>query len=334
MEGELDDLTLLDMNKPLQDISPSDTLPEMIKRIVVWAEASDRTEELIQSAMTRVPGNEVLQVYGRQILERIANSRPVIWYRPPADPHDTCFVPGPQAFISRSTLRGFTRAFRAPLGAAVLVVNGISNSGKTFSLQLLAYVRRALQGQAPQYTLARIDLKDEIHSKYEPEMLISDIAGQVGWNTDSLPKRPSTRYVKELCRWVLGQSNQRDTIIVIVLDGFHDPALHAETRDLVQELIRQVSANTSNVRLFLLNLPEALIPVNLPGPVQSENIGPLTVAELTEFFSILYRQKGMRPDPAVIDVIVQSVMAGIPAGTLNYNELLNRKVTAVAMALK
>jgi hypothetical protein len=335
-QGSLDDLTRLQMSTPLADITPSDTMPEMIKRIVVWAETEGRTEELIRNAMAAVPGNDVLRIYGGAIRERLAKAQPLAWYRAPADPHETCFVTGPKAFISRDTLRTFMREFRDPLGKTVLVVNGVSKTGKTFSLQLLAYVRKALQ-QKPnlRFGLASVDLEDEVRSTYEPEMLASDIAGQLGWSTDSMPKRPSTRYGKELCRWLVGQSNQRpDEVVAVVLDGFHYNDLHSETRDMAQEFVRQVCGNTSNIRLFLLNFPESLVPANTPATLQPENVALINTTELTDFFTLLYRQKGMPPDKQVIDLIVQSVVTKVPVGAPNYNELLNQSATDAAMRLK
>ena len=333
--GTLDDLTRLDLNTPLGDISPPEAMPELIKRIVISFDTKGRVEELIRAAMLRAQENSSLQFYGSQILTRIARSQPAAWYRPPSDPYETCFVPGPQAFMSRQVLREFIRNLSVPLGVPILVVNGISSTGKTYSFQLPAYIRRAFQQQSePTYTLARIDLMDEIYSSYEPEMFVKDIAGQLGWSIDSMPKRPSTRYAKELCRWLIGQSNQHTGIIVLVLDGFHHSDLYSETRDTVQELVRQVSANASNLRLLLLNFPDTLLPPSLPGPVQRENLGPLTAAELTEFFSILYQQKGRVPDPNIIDVIVQSILAKVPPGIPNFNELLNKTVTQAAMELK
>ena len=335
----LDDLTRLDLNTPLGNITTNDTMPEMIKRTIIWAEAGGRTEKLIRTAMQRVAGNETLQILGQNILDRIQRTQLASWYRPPVDPYETCFVPGPQAcpqaFISRRTLRDFARHIKDALGNSVLVVNGLSNTGKTYSFQLVTYIRRALLGQGGNaYVLAHVDLKDEIHTQYEPEALASDIARPVGWDTASMPRRPSTRYVKELCRWLLGQSNQKNETVLVVLDGFHHKDLYGETRDMIQELIRQVSANTSKISLMLLNFPTELIPAQLPGPIQFEDVSRLTVAELTDFFSTLYRQKGRVPDPDVIDLIVYSVIDKVAPAATNYNELLNYKATEAAMELK
>jgi hypothetical protein len=337
--GALDDLTRLDLSTPLNDITANDTMPEMIKRIVTWFEARGRTEDLIRAAIKRVPLNDTLQILGQEILDRIQRTQPVPWYRPPTDPHETCFVPGPQAipqaFIGRPALRSFTRHVNTALNIPVLVVNGVSQMGKTYSFQLVAYVRRAFIEQGgSSYALALVDLKDEIYGNYEPETLAADIASQVGWDTSSMPKRPSTRYVRELCRWLLGQSNQRNIMVLVVLDGFHHSDLYSETRNMVQEFIRQVSANTSNIRLLLLNFPKDLIPPNLPGPIQYDDVSMLTASELTDFFSMLYRQKGRTPDPKVIDLVVQSVMGQVAANAPNYNELLNHTVTAAAKELK
>src|SRR5262249_51143876 len=163
-------------------------------------------------------------------------------------------------------------------------------------------------------------LRNEFASTYEPEALASDIAGQLGWDTASMPKRPSTRYVRDLCRWLLGRSIHENEAVLVILDGFHHKDLHGETRDMVQELIRQVSANTSRFSLLLLNFPKELIPANPPGVIQHEDLSTLTTTDLTDFFSTLYRQKGRVPEKAVIDIVVRSVLAPVPPDEPNYNE--------------
>jgi Effector-associated domain 1 len=334
-DGALDDLTRMEMSTPLRDITEKETMPEMIKRVIIWFEAKGRTEELIRSAMRTVASNEILQFQGRAILERVARTQSVPWYRPPEDPYETCFVSGPKAFISRRDLRDFVRNIRATLGKPVLVINGISNTGKTFSFQLLTYLRRAFQAYNDyRYLLARIDLKNEIYSQYEPDTLAAEIAGQLGWRTESMPRRLSTRYTKELCRWLIGESNRQDAIAVVVLDGFHHPELYRETRDMVQQLIWQISENTSNIRLVMLNFPESLIPANLPGPIERESVSLLTIVELNEFFTILYKQKGRVPDPSVINRVVQLVLEKVETDAPNYNDLLNQHVTEAAKTLK
>jgi hypothetical protein len=338
--GELDDLTRLELDTPLANITAADTMPEMIKRVIIWFSGKGRTEELIRTAMDKVPGNEILQLYGQGILDRIQRTAFASWYRAAKDPHETCFVPGQQgglqAFISRPALRSFTRHLNSALNNPVLIVNGVTNSGKTYSFQLVAYVRRAFREQGDStYSLARVDLADEIPGTYEPETLVSDIANQLGWDTASMPKRPSTRYVKEICRWLLGKSNQGSGAVLVVLDGFHHADLYGETRKMMQELILQVSANSSNIRLILLNFPRELMPPNLPGPVQYEDVSQVTATELAEFFSELYKQKGRAPAANVIDVVVQSVMAQVAAAAPNnYNELLNQTVTKAAESLR
>lgn len=286
---------------------------------------------MIRAARRANATNVALSIYGEAILARLQAASAPTWYPRPADPFEACFIePGPQPFINRKTLRQFLREIDTPGGFPLLAVNGLSKTGKSYSFQFIGYLKRRLSS----YLLAWVDLKDEVYGEYKPEDLARDIADSFGWDVVSMPRRPSTRYPKELTRWMLGQSNRGDQPprAVIVLDGFHQPELYGETREFVQELIKQIAANTSQLRLVLLNYSDNLLPPGLP-PIRKEPLTVLSRPELSEFFTDLARQKGQNPTPDAIDSIVDWVINQIPDNDPAYNERLNQQVIEAAQRL-
>jgi hypothetical protein len=330
-ENDLADLTLAQgLDTQLADIARPDRLPARIQEVILYFDSRGKVEVLITVAMTMRPVNAVIQTYGAAILKRLAEGATAL--KPPPDYFEACIIePGPQPFISRRILRDFLRQLNTPNGFPILSVNGLSKTGKSYSFQFIGYLKRVLAA----YELAWVDLSTEVYAEYKPENLAQDISLPLGWDLDTLPKRPSNRYAKELTRWVLGQwsRKQAGSPLVIVLDGFHQPELYGETRDFVQELIRQVAANTTLVRLVLLNYGDALLP---PGqlPIRREPLAPLSRPEVVEFFSGLSRQvSGKEPDKTVIEGIVDRVLNQVPLGDPAYNELLNQRVMETAQLL-
>jgi hypothetical protein len=266
------------------------------------------------------------------------------WYRPPSDPHETCFISSGLPFISRGRLRQFVRDISDPKGAKVFVVNGLSKMGKTYSRAFLEYVRLELRDDPLRaYVPVQIDLADdplETPPSFDPEYLARSIAMGFSWNYDSMPKPPTTRYAKELAQWIIGQSLRSNGNWVIVLDGFHHPALHTESRELIQQLIRRITLHSSNIRLLLLNFGEELIPADVHPIIYTEVVSTLTLSDVEGFFTTLYQQKGRAPDREVIDFIAQKIIAktkeiiakSLPTAS-NYNELLSMQVKITAETL-
>jgi hypothetical protein len=325
----LNNLTLLGLGVDLQTITPPQARPAMVLEIIKFAEQGDNVVALIQAAIQANPTNAGLRAYGTDIVDRLKAADATTWYPRPADPFESCFIePGPQPFISRPILRQFLQGLGTPGGFPVLVVNGLSKTGKSYSFLFIGYLKRVLAA----YDVAWVDLKDEVYAEYKPESLAYDIGMSLNWDLATLPKRPSTRFTKELTRWMLGQASRGQNPVVVVLDGFHKPELFGETRDLVQDVIKQVAANTSRIRLVLLNYGEDLLPPGLP-PIQKEPLTLLTRPEVVNFFQKIAQQQGQNPDLAAIEDVVNRVMAEVPASDPSYNELLNQKVTEAAQLL-
>jgi hypothetical protein len=319
----------------LEKITQPAPLEPMILKVIQYFDAKGLSAELIRAAMKASPDSGPLKAIGTAILARLA-AEAAAFLNAPQNPFEACLIePGPEPFISRRVLREFLQQVNNPRGFPILVVNGLSKTGKSYSFRFITYLKRMLSA----YDLAWVDLSSEVHVDYRPETLAEDISILLGWDQTSLPKRPSNRYPKELTRWVLGQWSRiqagraAPSPLVVVLDGFHQPELYGETREFVQELIKQVAANTTQVRLVLLNYSDELLPPNLP-PIRREPLAPLSRPEVVEFFTGVHRQVSSgEPNKKVIEGIVDQVLKQVPLGDPAYNELLNKRVREAAELL-
>jgi len=262
---------------------------------IQYADSQDRIPALIAKAIDLNQTAKTLRSQGTMISERI--SRVSEWPEPD-DPYDVCFVEDEYPFVNRTGLRDFFRNYKNPAEPAVCIVNGPDESGKTYSVRLIRY----LKSRRVDFDLAHIDLKEvQSHTQYSPESLIRDIVRQSKWGLEP-PSRASAaaKYGEELVRWLIGQANARALPLVVVLDNFHEPQLYGETRELVQNMIVQISElpksepQPPKLRLVLLKYPRELEPVELPGPVRRENATELTKIDVASFFTAFTRQLGKK----------------------------------------
>ncbi|HEY0778932.1 MAG TPA: effector-associated domain EAD1-containing protein [Gemmatirosa sp.] len=326
--ADLEEVVFEAFGTSLDHITQPAPIKDMARRVILWSENQGQVLPLARAAVERAPSHPLVIAYREELLAALDCTTTTNLGGYP--PYETCFVAGQQAFIGRLTLRQFIRDLAEPYGVHVLVVNGLSRTGKTYSLQLLSYVSNH---QEPPYQLAWATLENEVASTYAPETLARRYAAQLGWNEGTIPQRPSTRYAKEIAWWIIGEAKRARVPQVLVFDSFNKVDLHAETRELVQELLTAVSATTSRVRLVMLNYEQDLFPPVLPGPVRGELVAVLTRHELVEYFKTVAQHRGVTAESAVVQRIVDSVVSAVPVGASHPNEKLNELVTAAAMRL-
>jgi hypothetical protein len=328
--GTLELLVQFALGCSVNAISAPAEHPLLVLNVIKWADTNGRITNLIVTAMNRNSGNTTLGTYGPQILARLAQNNARPWYQPP-NHHETCFVSGPQAFINRIQLRTFFQELNSPLGSSVLAVNGPKASGKSYSLRFIIYLNRALNN----YKMAWMDLTEELYAELRPEDLMRKIAIQAGFDSASIPGRASmaARYAKELCEWLAVAAAQLQTPLIVVLDGFHQPELHGETRELVIEMIKRISMGDTRIRLVMLNYDVTTLPASTRALIKKETTGPLGRSDLTNFFTAVYKHKGREPDATIIDSIVDKVLSAMPPDPPSVNEAINELVTEAAKAL-
>jgi Effector-associated domain 1 len=284
----------------LDDISPPVARPAMITEIIRYAMARDQAIEFIQAARLENNTSKVLASVGQKLLDKLARiSR---WPEPPT-PFAVCFVEEESPLVNRTMLRDFCRDISKAGVPTVCIVNGPPLAGKTYSIGLMGYLRVAAH-----LDLAAIDFKEvPAPAQYTPEQLMQEIVRQAKW-TIAPPGRASAgaRYGEELVTWLIGQARESGTTLVVVLDNCHEPSLNAETRELVQQMVKQIAAQYSTgqvavVRLILLNYPKEL-ETQVSGPIHRESVLDLTPADVTQFITDFFAHRNTVPPAWVIEM--------------------------------
>jgi hypothetical protein len=207
-----------------------------------------------------------------------------------------CFVDTDLAMVNRTTLRDHLEqlAGSALIGGRILVVNGPPFSGKTYSKELIGYLRRALEN----FKLVFIDLLN-IQGEVKPSDLASSIAQQLGLSDSVLPpldQEQDSRWVEAFCNRLTGQLGDKNDPWWVVIDGFTHITLSQPVDDLVKQLATRSRMTLPGLRLVLLSYPERL-PPDVERVVLREDIRPIDDRDLSNFFDQLYQERAQSPTP-------------------------------------
>ena len=287
--------------------------------LIRWADHFDRIEALIRGALTRFPGQAVLEALARPLLTAIVKRRPST-QKGYEDPFRACTLDG-TLFINRAPLRHAIERLSAGANPRVFAVNGPSRSGKSHSLYFIAHIEEKQR----KFEKLVVDLKDEAPAKFRPNMLVRSLVRQMGRNKSvpDIPKEEDSstpaRWVRDLADFLLGEIKDSQKLWVIVLDGFGNPNLDELTREMVRELVVR-AARESLLRVVLLQYSDDLLPVELAGRFEREPLSAFTKDDLRGFFQSYIRMQGEEPEAAVLDEIVDSIWGSVPAGGPECNE--------------
>jgi hypothetical protein len=277
--------------------------------LIRTADFIGQVEAVVGLILKRFPG-PIVDGKLRPLLDTLRTRRAKAG--PSESPFDACDLQG-KLFINRSTFRDALRDLTSDKGATrVVAINGPSRSGKSHSKFLIEYLERL-----GRYDKALISLEDDTPGTYTPELLISTIVKRTGGDEKDLnltKTRGETRdrWIKRLGDELLNHVNRRARAIFIVLDGFDQPSLLTDTRDLVQELLKR-AATEARLRMALLGYKKELLPQEVSGRVAAEPIAGFTEDDLRRFFMQYARDQGKAyPTKAVLDVLVQQVCAAVP----------------------
>jgi Effector-associated domain 1/NACHT domain len=295
----------------LELIAPTDQdLLHVVSRVIESAESTGRLEELV----VRASEDESVSVELRDVLRRL---RPTAPYdgsavRALADPFQTCFVGG-RPFIGRRALRQHLRNLAAPSGSRVLLVEGPPGSGKSYTLQFIAY----LAAQLGSFKVGAIRLEDEAFYAFGPSDVARSLAHLMGRSVATLPAQAddtASRWTLELRDWLLGEILQSSATWWFILDGFDHPDIPLETRDFIKHLVVAAHRATTSLRVVLLGWSDDLVPLSLRASVLRETVAPLDRADLVEFFRQVAEDRMLRLDSDGIDQVVHAVLKAAAGG--------------------
>lgn len=303
---------LIDLND-FMSVAPtdSDSAAPHVAALIRTSDFVGQVEALIGGALRHLSGpiaEGKLRPLLDVLLARRANGGPS------DSPFDTCDLQG-KLFIDRAPFRQALRDLTSDGGSVrVVAIDGPTRSGKSHSKYLIEYLERL-----GRYDKALISLEDDTPATFTPETLISTIVRRTGGSAQNLNLKKARsetrdRWIKRLADELLSYVNPRPRPVFVVLDGFDQPSLRTDTRDLVQELLKR-AATEVRLRIALLGYQRDLLPQEVSGRVVAEPIGGFTPDDLRRFLMQYARDRGKaNPAPAVIDVFVQEVLSAVPQG--------------------
>lgn len=316
---DLDLLTQFSLNEALTDITPPAPHAKMVLEVIRRADSTNRIESLIRKALQQNDQHETLKAVGRKILERLAAAAADSYV--PTSAYDTCLVSSQRVFVNREPLRQFFREMNDPVSFPVLAITGEEATGKTYSLQLIFYLKATLKS----FRLAYIEFAEEILTEFTPEKFMKALARQAGIDSQNMPVSASSSasYNKELARWLVDAAGQQN--VVIVLDGLNRQ-LTEPARELAIELVKRVGKGDTTVKLIVTGLDVRDLPQALTDTLREEPLGIIGDQELCEYFERYQRHRGHEPDAQTVHQIKERIKTQINPTEPRLNELINRLV--------
>jgi hypothetical protein len=193
----------------------------------------------------------------------------------------TSWITAEKPFFGRLAARGKVQALLDSGEKPILMIQGGTKSGKTYTADWLDFL--ASEDQCG-FRIIIEGLERGSGPSMTPEVLAESLVAKMGRPIETMPTSTSHRYEKRLCNWIVSQALQAFGSTWIVLDGFDDPDLDRGTAALIQELARNMLSGDLNrrVRLVLLDFASNLAQVDelriglegLPDPetVQSSDL--------------------------------------------------------------
>jgi hypothetical protein len=307
--GAMDTL-MLKLERSFSQLSLADrNFPENVMVVVRRAEAQDWLLALIDRAREAVPAEPRFEALRRD-LARLAPP-------PGVDHFKASRLTGSYVMVDRTALRRSVREIHAPLGKRILVVTGATKTGKSHTLQYIAYLREVLDN----FRFVYVDLETYMQRVgaprvIEPIDIARTLVRKLGYDL-ALPERPSdmqwANWILEFCDAIepLADADQHRRWIVI--DAFNKVVMTQQTLDLVQQLAARVGQSLGSFRLVLLGYDDRL-PDAVGMHVQREHIEPIDMRDLLEFFAAAHAQCQVPCDEDVLEATLERVLDGLDMG--------------------
>ncbi len=275
--------------------------------------------ELIDAAVTENPVPGLLEIADELRPALVAASK---------DHFNVIFVDNNAALVNRTFLRQSLKQLAGSdlTGARILVVNG-TEKGKTYSMELVAYLYRALQN----FKIVHIDLK-KTSGEVKPEHIAGQIVDQMLLDSNVLPpldQEQDARWIQLFCNRLQGALGNVAEVWWIVIDGFNHHRLSTPVNDLVKELASRIRLTLPRLRMVLLSYPDNLSP-DVERVALRETIDRIDEKHLTSFFNQVYLESNKAYSPKDIAERIGEVLRNANPNSPSYMEMLGTEVVKVA----
>jgi hypothetical protein len=314
-------------------------LLEIIDRVIEFAEQEFWTPNLLTGADRGAHDNIEL----RKFFGDYPSLAPGVGQPPTVDHFSSQFLVGQRVFLCRQDLRTNLRNLGQGANSRVLVVTGPRGGGKTYSQNFIGYLLQVEPRYRASTTVMRYVPLDQFVDSLAA--LASRLGGALGLPAGQIPPRPDegkeqdSRWMPEIFSWLTNAIQATpNTTWWLILDGFQ--ALPQSGLDLIDRLIDHTDFGTTNLRLILLNYPQARITA-LPLQYQ-ENIPSATLdsKDVEAFIRKVYALSGKTADDVLVTGTVKDIfdqvaneVAKDPEKPYRHLALLNLALTNSARRL-
>ncbi|OUM04084.1 hypothetical protein A8M77_03480 [Variovorax sp. JS1663] len=241
----------------------------------------------------------VADLLGKVRQRAAACGEDLVWYRPPT-PFETCFLQGRAPFFDRQPLRNKVQALSGGT-CRVLVINGASRTGKSYSVRFLSFLAMEQAAFGPNFRLATVDLRDMRSSQIDVPFLVGNIMAQIDPSTPVEPhaaagqaSHQGHQQAARLAALADSHTPQGRRTFCIVLDHFDASLLPDDVRSFINHLAMR-AAQSRGLRLVLVGYPGQELPFESQDVVEEEKLGPPTSTDVMDFFTKVHEHKNVAP---------------------------------------
>lgn len=320
------------LDKDLATLATADSFDDQLFKVIQRAEKERWLTNLAYQAADFPPPDDVLQSLKVEFRDLVYDNHDG------GDIYGAHVIRGVRPFIDRKSLRGALKNMCSTDGPRVLVVNGPSLIGKSYSLYLISHVSQHVGDQSVLW----FDLA-KLRSIEEPvAVLATKLALQLGLEVKDVPSKgqsTDTRWASDLAEWIVGIVTQRQQFYWIVFDSVSQVydrlshiALLPGVYDFIVNLAGFADTITTLLRIVLLDCEPDVLPEHLSAGAELESPGLIQPTDVKQFFQQLLAGSS---EPADLADNVDQAVAKVEqlAGSWATNAAIGKAVATVARSI-
>jgi hypothetical protein len=287
--------TLTDSMNAFRSIQglPSGVLSHL-ESIVKWAARTHRLDELVTAAAAYAPADPTLAAFLVTRAKRVESSG--------ADPISRVLLERGHVFFNRQILRDFLGGLvSGEARSRVLVVNGPSGSGKSFTSALVDSVAHATSRLAYR--------RFELSGAQSASDFVREIFDAFQWRLElsepSSIEHMARYYAQDVPHIIRRKGQESRATIVLHIDT------HGESRAAAIDLLRGLIADPDRLALILSGFSKDLLPENALIPVTLEEVTRLSSQDIEDGLLRVYRELNRSVTDAEVAAIASAITSQV-----------------------
>jgi hypothetical protein len=311
--------------------SPLLPFPQQLQEVIAVVNQEGQLTALVRAASAARPASNKL----REMVGRINRLEAATARAHAADPFEVVWLASSKAMIDRKDLRERARDMLLNNYARVMVVAGLTGTGRSYSLYYFQHLAKSNGFQPVDFSLqamARTQLELNAYQLARSLDQRLDLKFPFDVRTD---EKPDTFKIEPFVQKFIGVLQRPNAgQYVLIFDGFG----HIEPAEsgllLIHRLAEAAENSLSNLHLILLGF-DAELSLGLCNEPLREATCDFTDEHVIEFFKRFYRDVLQRPNPDDMEVVTQvaEVLHVVRQGVTPNVTAIGRRTTEVCRRL-